>query len=180
DPGREAYANLPKRAVWDAGIDEVLDLRSVGLTWDSLAEIRGWSGLPLVLKGILTPEDARLAVEHGAAAIWVSNHGGRQLDRVVTAIDVLPSIVEAVDGRAEVYLDGGVRRGPDVAIALALGARAAFTARPFLYALACAGEAGVAHAMAILREEITRTFALLGVRSPAEIGPQHVTAAPAR
>jgi isopentenyl diphosphate isomerase/L-lactate dehydrogenase-like FMN-dependent dehydrogenase len=180
DPGRDAYANLPKRVVWDAEIDEVLDLRSVGLTWDSLAEIRGWSSLPLVLKGILTPEDARLAVEHGAAAIWVSNHGGRQLDRVEAAIDVLPSIVEAVDGRAEVYLDGGVRRGSDVAIALALGARAVFTARPFLYALACSGEAGVTHALAILREEITRTFALLGVRSPAEIGPEHVTASPAR
>jgi 4-hydroxymandelate oxidase len=180
DPGRDAYANLPKRLVWDAEIDEVLDLRSVGLTWDSLAEIRGWSSLPLVLKGVLTPEDARLAVEHGAAAIWVSNHGGRQLDRVEAAIDVLPSIVEAVDGRAEVYLDGGVRRGPDVAIALGLGARAVFTARPFLYALACAGEAGVAHALGILREEITRAFALLGVRSTAEIRPEHVTASQAR
>jgi isopentenyl diphosphate isomerase/L-lactate dehydrogenase-like FMN-dependent dehydrogenase len=177
DPGREAYANLPTRAVWEGEIDEVLDLRSVGLTWDSLAEIRSWSGLPLVLKGVLTPADARLAVEHGAAAVWVSNHGGRQLDRVETAIDVLPSIVEAVDGRAEIYLDGGVRRGPDVAIALALGARAVFTARPFLYALACAGEAGVAHALGIVREELLRTFALLGVRNPAEIAPSHVTRA---
>src|SRR6185436_11401400 len=128
DPGRDAYANLPKRAVWDADIDEVLDLRSVGLTWDDLATIRGWSSLPLVLKGILTAEDARLAVEHGVDGVWVSNHGGRQLDRVAAPIDVLAEIVDAVDGRAEVYLDGGVRRGPDVAIALAMGARAVFTA----------------------------------------------------
>ena len=121
DPGRGAYANLPKRAVWDGDIDEVLDFRSVGLTWDDLAMIRDWSSLPLVLKGILTAEDARLAVEHGAAAVWVSNHGGRQLDRVAAPIDVLAEIVDAVDGRAEVYLDGGVRRGPDVAIALGNG-----------------------------------------------------------
>ena len=176
DPGRDAYANLPRRAVWDGEIDEVLDLRSIGLTWDHVAEIRSWSSLPLVLKGILTAEDARLAVEHGAAAVWVSNHGGRQLDRVAAPIDVLADIVGAVDGRAEVYLDGGIRRGPDVAIALAMGARAVFTARPFLYALACAGEAGVTHALAILREELLRTFALLGVRSAAEITPDHVEA----
>ena len=174
DPGRDAYANIPRRAVWDGEIDEVLDMRSIGLTWDELATIRGWSSLPLVLKGILTAEDARLAVEHGAAGIWVSNHGGRQLDRVAAPIDVLAEVVEAVDGQAEVYLDGSVRRGPDVAIALAMGARAVFAARPFLYALACAGEAGVAHALAILREEILRTFALLGVRSPAELTRSHV------
>ena len=174
DPGRQAYANLPRHAVWEGDIDEVLDLRSVGLAWDNLAEIRSWSSLPLVLKGILTGQDAKLAVEHGASAVWVSNHGGRQLDRVAAPIDVLGEIVDAVDGRAEVYLDGGIRRGPDVAIALAMGARAVFTARPFLYALACAGEAGVARALAILREEIERTFALLGVRTPAELGPAHV------
>jgi isopentenyl diphosphate isomerase/L-lactate dehydrogenase-like FMN-dependent dehydrogenase len=174
DPGRDAYANIPQRAVWDSDIDDVLDFRSVGLTWDHLAEIRSWSSLPLVLKGILTAEDARLAVEHGADAVWVSNHGGRQLDRVAAPIDVLGEVVNAVDGRAEVYLDGGIRRGPDVAIALAIGARAVFTARPFLYALACAGEAGIARALRIMHEEIERTFALLGVRSPAEITRAHV------
>jgi 4-hydroxymandelate oxidase len=174
DPGRDAYANIPRRAVWDGEMDEVLDMRSVRLTWDDLDTIRGWSSLPLVLKGILTAEDARLAVEHGAAGVWVSNHGGRQLDRVAAPIDVLAEVVEAVDGRAEVYLDGGVRRGPDVAIALAMGARAVFSARPFLYALACAGDAGVAHALAIVREEILRTFALLGVRSPTELSGAHV------
>jgi 4-hydroxymandelate oxidase len=174
DPGVDSYANVPRRAVWGSELDEVLDLRSVGLTWDELATIRGWSSLPLVLKGILTGEDARLAVEHGAAGVWVSNHGGRQLDRVAAPIDVLAEIVDAVDGRAEVYLDGGVRRGPDVAIALAMGARAVFAARPFLYALACAGEAGVAHALAIVRHETLRALALLGVRSPAELTRAHV------
>jgi 4-hydroxymandelate oxidase len=177
DPGRDAYANIPQRAVWDSDIDDVLDFRSVGLTWEHLAEIRSWSSLPLVLKGILTAEDARQAVAHGADAVWVSNHGGRQLDRVAAPIDVLGEVIDAVDGRAEVYLDGGIRRGPDVAIALAMGARAVFTARPFLYALACAGEAGVARALTIMREEIERTFALLGVRSPAEITRAHVEAA---
>ena len=96
-----------------------------------------------MLKGILTAEDARLAVEHGAAAVWVSNHGARQLDRSPASIDVLEEIVGAVAGRAEVYLDGGVRRGIDVVTALALGARAVFLGRPILYALAADGEAGV-------------------------------------
>ena len=113
DPGADAYANLPRRDVWrpDAALDEMVDMRSVELTWDDLDEIRSWAPIPLVLKGILTAEDARLAVEHGADAVWVSNHGGRQLDRVAAGIDVLEEIVDAVEGRAEVYLDGGIRRG---------------------------------------------------------------------
>lgn len=177
DPGEHAYPNLPRRDVWRAGgeLDDILDMRSVGMTWDTLAEIRSWSSLPLVLKGILTPEDARLAVAHGADAVWVSNHGGRQLDRVAAGVDVLASIVAAVDGRAEVYLDGGIRRGPEIVIALALGARAVFTARPFLCALACAGEAGVAHAIGILREETERALSLVGARTPGDLGRDHVT-----
>jgi 4-hydroxymandelate oxidase len=178
DPGEDAYANLPKRAVWNTELDEVLDLRSAALTWDTLADIRSWSDLPLVLKGILTAEDAHLAVDHGASAVWVSNHGGRQLDRTVTAPDVLASIVDAVGDRVEVYADGGIRRGPDVAIALALGARAVFTARPFLHALACAGEPGVAHALRILHEELARTLALLGTPSLGAITREHVVAVP--
>jgi 4-hydroxymandelate oxidase len=176
DPGAGAYGNLVRRGAWSHGseLDGALDARAVGLTWDSLAEIRSWAPLPLVLKGILTAEDARLAVEHGADAVWVSNHGGRQLDRVAAGVDVLEDVVEAVDGRAEVYLDGGIRRGPDVVIALALGARAVFTARPFLWALACAGEAGVAHAFEILREEIERSLSLLGAATPADLRREHV------
>lgn len=177
DPGEDAYANLARRGAWsaDGRLDDALDMRSVGLTWDTLAEIRSWAPLPLVLKGVLTPEDARLGVEHGADAIWVSNHGGRQLDRVAAGIDVLEEVVEAVEGRAEVYLDGGVRRGPDVLVALALGARAVFTARPFLWALACAGEPGVTKAFAIVAEELERGLALMGVASPRDLGVAHVT-----
>jgi 4-hydroxymandelate oxidase len=177
DPGVEAYANLPRRDVWRAGgeLDELLDMRSVGMTWDTLAEIRSWSSLPLVLKGILTGEDSRLAVEHGVEGVWVSNHGGRQLDRSPAGIDVLQEVVDVVDGRAEVYLDGGVRRASDVIIALALGARAVFAARPFLWALACAGEAGVTRAFAILREELERGLSLVGVTSPRDLTRAHVS-----
>jgi isopentenyl diphosphate isomerase/L-lactate dehydrogenase-like FMN-dependent dehydrogenase len=179
DPGAAAYGNLAGRAAV-GGLDDVLDMRSIGFTWDMLAEIRSWSSLPLVLKGILTAEDARLAVEHGAAAVWVSNHGGRQLDRSPAAIEVLDEIVEAVDSRAEVYLDGGVRRGTDVVTALALGARAVFTARPFLYALACAGEPGVAKALAILRDETGRAMSLVGAARVGDLHREHVGASRAR
>ena len=175
DPGARAYGNVVGRAAVGGALDDLLDMRSVGLTWDTLAEIRSWSSLPLVLKGILTPEDARLAVEHGAAGVWVSNHGGRQLDRSPAAIDVLEAIVDAVDGRAEVYLDGGVRRGTDVITALALGARAVFTARPFLYALAAAGEPGIAKALAILREETARAIALVGAARVGDLRREHVS-----
>ena len=147
------------------------------LTWDDLAEIRGWSSLPLVLKGILTGEDARLAVEHGADGIVVSNHGGRQLDRVQAPVDVLEEVVEAVDGRAEVWVDGGVRRGLDIAIALALGARGVLVGRPILWALAAAGQAGVERALAILREEFEITLTLLGTPTPAAIRREHVARA---
>ena len=176
DPGEDAYANLPKRDAWRHGgeLDEILDMRGMPLTWTSLDEIRSWAPLPLVLKGILTAEDARLAVDHGADAIWVSNHGGRQLDRVPAAIEVLDEVVDAVEGRAEVYLDGGIRRGPDVLVALALGATAVFTARPLLYALACAGEAGVAHALRIYRDEIDRALAIAGVTRPSALRRDHV------
>ncbi len=122
-----------------------------------------------MVKGILRPDDARLAIEHGAAAVVVSNHGGRQLDRVAATIDALEPVVDAVEGLAEVYLDGGVRRGTDVVTALALGARAVFVGRPILYALAVAGEAGVARAVEILRAETTTAMALLGCPTVADI-----------
>jgi 4-hydroxymandelate oxidase len=165
------WGNLPARE--HEGLDELLDMRGVALTWADLAEIRTWSSLPLVIKGILTAEDALLAVEHNADGIVVSNHGGRQLDAVMAPVDALADVVAAVDGRAEVYLDGGVRRATDVLIALALGARAVFIGRPFFYALSL-GEEGVARAFAIVREELELAMALLGTASLDRIGPEHV------
>ncbi len=125
----------------------------------------------VVLKGILHPQDAALAVEHGAAGIVVSTHGGRQLDGVSTSIEALPAVVEAVGGRAEVYLDGGVRRGTDVLKALALGARAVFVGRPVLWGLAANGAAGIRGVLGLLREELELAMVLAGVPGVEGIGP---------
>ena len=145
-----------------------------GLAWHDLATIRGWSSLPLLVKGVMTGEDARLAAEHGVDGIVVSNHGARQLDRVSAPLDVLEEVVRAVDGRAEVWVDGGVRRGLDLAIARALGARGVLIGRPIFWALAAGGQAGVERALAILREEFEIALALLGTPTPEDIGPGHV------
>ncbi|MBV8478714.1 MAG: alpha-hydroxy-acid oxidizing protein [Actinobacteria bacterium] len=144
------------------------------LTWRDLEWVRGQMRLPLVIKGILTREDATLAVEHGADAVWVSNHGGRQLDGVAAGLDALPEVAEAVGGRCEVYVDGGIRRGIDVLKALALGANAAFAARPFAGALAVDGSDGVAHVLSLLRGEIALGLGLLGCTSPAQVARSHV------
>lgn len=142
--------------------------------WADLAWLRGLSGLPLVIKGILTAEDAALAVGHGASGVVVSNHGGRQLDRAPASIDVLEELVEAVGGKAEVYLDGGVRRGIDVLTALALGATGVFIGRPFAYALAVGGEAGVSRALELIGAELKADMALLGVTGQADLRKEHV------
>jgi 4-hydroxymandelate oxidase len=148
-----------------------------GLAWDDLATIRSWSSLPLLVKGVMTAEDGRLAAEQGVDGIVVSNHGARQLDRVAAPLDVLEEVVAAVDGRAEVWVDGGVRRGLDLAIARALGARGVLVGRPIFWALAAGGQAGVERALAILREEFEITLALLGTPTPEDIGPAHVAGA---
>ena len=126
------------------------------------------------MKGVLTAEDAGLACEHGAAGVVVSNHGARQLDGAVASLDALSEVVDAVAGRAEVYLDGGVRRGTDVATALALGARAVLVGRPVLFGLALDGEAGVRRVLEIFRLETENALALLGCRSPGEVTRAHV------
>jgi 4-hydroxymandelate oxidase len=144
------------------------------LVWDDIPTIRGWSSLPLVVKGLLTGEDASLAVKHGADAIVVSNHGARQLDRTVAPVDALEEVVRAVDGRAEVWVDGGVRRGLDIAVALALGARGVLVGRPVFHALAAGGQAGVERAIAILREELEIAMALLGAPTVAAITRAHL------
>jgi isopentenyl diphosphate isomerase/L-lactate dehydrogenase-like FMN-dependent dehydrogenase len=144
------------------------------LTWRDLEWIRSETELPIVIKGILTHEDALLAVEHGADAIWVSNHGGRQLDGVAAGLDALPEVVEAVGGRCEVYVDGGIRRGGDVLKALALGAHAAFAGRAFACGLAVGGEAGVRHVLSLLGDEIQLGLGLLGCTSPDAVARSHV------
>jgi len=132
------------------------------VTWKDIDWVRSvWDG-PLALKGVLNPEDARLAVQHGVNGIIVSNHGGRQLDGVPSAIGALPGVVDAVAGQAEVILDGGVRRGNDVLKAIALGAKACMIGRPFLYGLAAGGRSGVERALEIFRNEIDVNLALLG------------------
>jgi 4-hydroxymandelate oxidase len=143
------------------------------LSWRDLEWLAGY-GLPVVVKGILTAEDARLACEHGAAGMVVSNHGGRQLDGVSASLDALEEVVDAVDGRAEVFLDGGVRRGTDALKALALGARAVLIGRAMLWGLAARGEEGVADVLRLLRDEVELGLALLGCSSPADVSRAHV------
>lgn len=156
-------------------IGELLD-PSIG--WREIAWIRGfWRG-PLVLKGVLDPDDATLAIEHGVDGLIVSNHGGRQLDGAVASGWALPRVAGAVAGRIPVLLDGGVRRGTHVLAALALGASAVLIARPQLWGLAVAGEPGVAHVLGILERELTRAMALAGLRRIAEIGPDLLAVPP--
>jgi 4-hydroxymandelate oxidase len=151
-------------------------LETVGhtLTWADIATIRSWTSLPVVLKGILTAEDAVTALDHGVDGIVVSNHGARQLDRVAAGIDALPAIAAAVDGRVELLVDGGVRRGLDVVIALAEGASGVLVGKPMLWALAAGGAAGVGRALAILRDEVEIAFVLTGVQRPSDVRPAHV------
>jgi 4-hydroxymandelate oxidase len=137
--------------------------------WSDLEWLRAAAGVPVILKGVLTPEDGKRAVECGADGVIVSNHGGRNLDTVPSTIDALPRVVEAVAGRIPVMLDSGIRRGTDVLVALALGAKAVFIGRPFVYGLAAGGAKGVERVISILRDELERAMALTGRRSLAEI-----------
>ncbi|RMH19369.1 MAG: alpha-hydroxy-acid oxidizing protein [Gemmatimonadetes bacterium] len=148
------------------------------LTWDALAWLRSLTALPVVVKGVQTGEDARLAVEHGAAGVIVSNHGGRQLDGARATLHALPEVAEAVDGRVPVLVDGGVRRGVDVLVARALGARAVLIGRPYLWGLAAAGEAGVEHVLTTFRDEVARALALVGRRNLEEVDRSLLAGAP--
>jgi 4-hydroxymandelate oxidase len=148
------------------------------LDWIELEQLAAECRLPIVLKGVVTAEDARLAREHGAGAIVVSNHGGRQLDGSIATIDALPEVVEAVSGRLQVLVDGGVRRGVDVLKALALGATAVLVGRPVLWGLAVGGEEGALRVLELLRDEIELALVLLGCASPTDVTRAHVMRRP--
>jgi len=144
------------------------------LSWREVDWLRGlWKG-PFLLKGILHPSEAAEALKHGVDGLICSNHGGRQLDGAIASLDALPGVIAAVEGRMPVLLDGGIQRGSDVVKALALGAAACLIARPQLFGLAVAGEAGVARVLEILRREIDRTMGLMGVTRLAELGPDYL------
>ncbi|XP_010517549.1 PREDICTED: peroxisomal (S)-2-hydroxy-acid oxidase GLO5-like [Camelina sativa] len=144
------------------------------LSWKDITWLQSITSLPILVKGVITAEDARIAVEYGAAGIIVSNHGARQLDYVPATIMALEEVVKAVEGRIPVFLDGGVRRGTDVFKALALGASGVFVGRPTLFSLAADGEAGVRKMLQMLRDEFELTMALSGCRSLREISRNHI------
>ncbi|HEY5638700.1 MAG TPA: alpha-hydroxy acid oxidase [Dehalococcoidia bacterium] len=144
-------------------------LLDASLTWDDVGWLGSLSSMPLIIKGILAPEDAVLAADHGVAAVVVSNHGGRQLDGTPAGVEVLPDVVAAAGDRLEVLVDGGVRRGTDVLKALALGARAVLIGRPYVWGLALYGEEGVARVLGMLQEELELAMALSGVTSVSQI-----------
>lgn len=145
-----------------AGVTGLRNIEMAAFSWEDVDRLRALTSLPVWLKGILHPADAVLAVEHGVAGIFVSNHGGRQLDLVPAALEALPAVVDAVAGRIPVVLDGGVRSGGDIAVALALGASAAGIGRPVLWGLAADGTAGVRRVLDVLRDEFEHVLALCG------------------
>jgi len=155
-------------------------LLSASVSWRDVETLAADAGIPVVLKGVLAAEDARLACEHGAAGLVVSNHGGRQLDGVSATIDALPEVLDAVEGRIEVLLDGGIRRGADVVKALALGARAVLAGRAPVWGLAVGGEAGARHVLELLRDEIELALRLVGCVSAADVPRDRVANRPPR
>jgi isopentenyl diphosphate isomerase/L-lactate dehydrogenase-like FMN-dependent dehydrogenase len=144
------------------------------LSWRDLERLVSEWDLPVLVKGVLTREDAALACEHGAAGVVVSNHGGRQLDGVSATIDALPEVAEAVAGRVPVLVDGGIRRGADVVKALALGAQCVLAGRAPLWGLAARGEEGARHVLELLHDEILLALKLVGATSPADVSREHV------
>jgi 4-hydroxymandelate oxidase len=160
-------------------IEDTFALMNHALTWADVGDLSSECRVPVLVKGILTPEDAELALEHGAAGVVVSNHGGRQLDRSLATADALPEIADSVKGRGSLLVDGGIRRGIDVATALALGADAVLVGRPALWGLATAGKDGVAQVLELLRAELELTLGLCGCNSPGDLSRAHVRKAPA-
>ena len=174
--GMPLYENYPDelKAKLTAGPMGRTSLRTDSLNWSDLDALRKLWPHKLIVKGILNSEDAATAVERGADAISVSNHGGRNLDGIVSPLEVLPEIVDAIGNRATVFLDSGIRRGSDVVKAIALGADAVLVGRSTLYGVAAGGYDGAARALEIYHEEIRRVMALLGCNTLAELGPQYL------
>lgn len=160
------------------GVAEAFGLLDPTITWVDLEQLVSGCDLPVLVKGVLTAEDAELALEHGAAGVIVSNHGGRQLDGVAPSAEALPEVADAISGRGLVLVDGGVRRGTDVLVALALGANAVMVGRPALWGLAADGERGALRVLQILRNELELALALAGCPSPGAVTGEHVRAAP--
>ncbi|HEU5063275.1 MAG TPA: alpha-hydroxy acid oxidase [Solirubrobacterales bacterium] len=159
-------------------IEQTFALMNHALTWADVADLASECSVPVFVKGLVTAEDAELALEHGAAGVVVSNHGGRQLDRCLATADALPEVAEALEGRATLLVDGGIRRGIDVATALALGADAVLVGRPALWGLAAGGREGVAQVLGLLREELELALALLGCADPSQLTRAHARRAP--
>jgi isopentenyl diphosphate isomerase/L-lactate dehydrogenase-like FMN-dependent dehydrogenase len=179
--GGLGLGNIDRQGAAQSWPERVTSQADPSLTWAELEWLRGEWSRPLLVKGLLHPDDAARAVDCGADAVIVSNHGGRQLDGASSTISALPRIVEAVGDRGEILLDGGVRRGTDIVKALALGARACLVGRPMLYGLATAGVDGAERVVELLREELLTTMMLLGCTSVGELTPdliRTVTAAP--
>lgn len=170
---RHGFVDLPPGMVCENMRDASGRVRDIEMnarvSWELVSVLRRLTTVPILLKGVLHPEDARLAVEHGVDGVLVSNHGGRQLDGVTATLDALPAVVAAVDGRLPVLVDGGLRRGTDVLVALALGATAVLVGRPVLWGLAVAGAAGVRHVLDLLRADLDRALALVGVARPGDL-----------
>jgi len=178
DGGLMEFPNvlLPSGAMQYADVS--LALEEAAVTWDDLNWIRKeWPG-PIAVKGVLTREDALRALDYGIQGVIVSNHGGRQLDSVASSLQALPEVVAAVDGRAEVLMDGGIRRGSDIVKALCMGAKAVLIGRAFAYGLGAAGRAGVARAIEILRADVIRTMKLLGCPSVGELNSSYIKILP--
>jgi len=160
-------------------IEETFALMNHALAWTDVGDLASECSVPVLVKGVLTAEDAELALAHGAAGIVVSNHGGRQLDRSLATADALPEIAEAVEGRGALLVDGGIRRGVDVATAIALGADAVFVGRPALWGLAAAGADGVERVLGLLGQELELALGLLGCTSVSQLTRAHLRRAPA-
>jgi isopentenyl diphosphate isomerase/L-lactate dehydrogenase-like FMN-dependent dehydrogenase len=161
--------NLHRARETSSTLQETSSLLEPGLSWADVDRLRSWTSLPVLVKGILHRRDAELAVEHGCAGVIVSNHGGRQLDGAIAPIDALPRIAEVVDGRLEVYVDSGIRRGVDVVAALALGARAVLVGRAPIYGLVAGGEDGVRMVLEVFRAELQNALHLCGVATVQDV-----------